>query len=211
MIVPSSSALEGPRQLTEYRPTGGVPDRMTPQRLKALTAIKGRQGTVRELADFAEVSDAVMRGLVNAGALEAVVVEADRPLPCPDPEFAPARPERRTEKVPRRASSSAIDKGFHPVLLDGVTGSGKTEVYFEAIAECLRQGKQALVLLPEIALTEPFLKRFTSPLRLPADRLAFRSPLVATPPCLASDRLRRGKGHGRRPLSAVSCPTPASA
>ena len=46
------------------------------------------------------------------------------------------------------------------MLLDGVTGSGKTEVYFEAIAECLRQGKQALVLLPEIALTEPFLKRF---------------------------------------------------
>ena len=46
------------------------------------------------------------------------------------------------------------------MLLDGVTGSGKTEVYFEAIAECLRQGRQALVLLPEIALTEPFLKRF---------------------------------------------------
>jgi len=46
------------------------------------------------------------------------------------------------------------------VLLDGVTGSGKTEVYFEAIAEGLRAGRQALVLLPEIALTEPFLKRF---------------------------------------------------
>ena len=70
MIVPSSSALEGPRQLTEYRPTGIVPERMTPQRMKALTAIEGRQGTVRELADYAEVSDAVMRGLVNAGALE---------------------------------------------------------------------------------------------------------------------------------------------
>ena len=46
------------------------------------------------------------------------------------------------------------------MLLDGVTGSGKTEVYFEAVAEALRQDKQALVLLPEIALTEPFLKRF---------------------------------------------------
>ena len=79
MILPTSSALEGPRQLTEYRPTGQVPDRMTPQRLKALAAIEGRQGTVRELADYADVSDAVMRGLVNAGALEAVTVEADRP------------------------------------------------------------------------------------------------------------------------------------
>src|SRR5690349_2206183 len=80
MILPSSSALEGPRQLTEYRPTGRAPDRMTPQREKAMTAIDGRQGTVRELADHAGVSDAVMRGLVNAGALEAVAVEADRPL-----------------------------------------------------------------------------------------------------------------------------------
>ena len=159
MIMPSSSALEGPRQLTEFRPTGLVPDRMTPQRLKALAAIEGRQGTVRELADYAEVSDAVMRGLVNAGALEAVAVEADRPLPCPDPGFAP--PELNDEQQEAAESlSSTIGEGFQPILLDGVTGSGKTEVYFEAIAECLCQGKQALVLLPEIALTEPFLKRF---------------------------------------------------
>ena len=159
MILPSSSALEGPRQLTEYRPTGAVPDRMTPQRLKALAAIEGRQGTVRELADYAGVSDSVMRGLVNAGALEPVTVEADRPLACPEPDFAP--PQLNEEQIEAAASlSAAIGKGFDPVLLDGVTGSGKTEVYFEAIAECLRQGKQALVLLPEIALTEPFLKRF---------------------------------------------------
>lgn len=123
MIMPSSSALEGPRQLTEYRPTGLVPDRMTPQRLKALAAIEGRQGTVRELAEHAEVSDAVMRGLVNAGALEAVAVEADRPLPCPDPDFAP--PELNEEQREAASSlSAAIDKGFDPVLLDGVTGSG---------------------------------------------------------------------------------------
>jgi primosomal protein N' (replication factor Y) len=159
MILPSSSALEGPRQLTEYRPTGLVPDRMTPQREKAVAAIEGRQGTVRELADHAGVSDAVMRGLVNVGALEAVAVEADRPLDCPDPEFAPpGLSEEQTEAA--NSLASAIGKGFDPALLDGVTGSGKTEVYFEAIAECLRQGKQALVLLPEIALTEPFLKRF---------------------------------------------------
>jgi primosomal protein N' (replication factor Y) len=159
MILPSSSALEGPRQLTEYRPTGLVPDRMTPQRQKALVALEGRQGTVRELADHAGVSDSVMRGLVNAGALEAVAVQADRQLPCPDPDFAP--PDLNEEQVEAAASlSSAIGKGFDPVLLDGVTGSGKTEVYFEAIAECLRQRKQALELLPEIALTEPFLNRF---------------------------------------------------
>src|SRR6476619_1963457 len=89
MVLPSSAALDGPRQLTEYRPTGRVPDRLTPQREKALAALEGRQGTMRELADHAEVSDSVMRGLVNAGAFEAVAVDADRPLVRPDPDFAP--------------------------------------------------------------------------------------------------------------------------
>jgi len=159
MVLPSSAALDGPRQLTEYRATGSVPDRLTPQREKALAALPGRQGTVRELAAHAGVSDTVIRGLVNAGAFEAVTVDADRPLPSPDPDFAPA--ELNSDQREAAAGlTSAIGKDFDPVLLDGVTGSGKTEVYFEAIAECLRQGKQALVLLPEIALTEPFLKRF---------------------------------------------------
>src|SRR5436190_19353759 len=159
MVLPSSAALDGPRQLTEYRPTGLVPDRLTPQREKALAALEGRQGTIRELADHAGVSDSVLRGLVNAGALEAVAVDADRPLAYPDAGHAP--PELNADQRAAAASLTAsIGKGFDPTLLDGVTGSGKTEVYFEAIAECLRQGRQALVLLPEIALTEPFLKRF---------------------------------------------------
>jgi primosomal protein N' (replication factor Y) len=159
MVVPSSAALEGSRQLIEYRPTGVVPDRMTPQREKALAGIEGRQGTIRELADHAGVSDAVLRGLVTARALEAVAVDADRPIQRPDPDHQP--PNLNDDQRGAAASlAAAIGKGFDPVLLDGVTGSGKTEVYFEAIAQCLRQGKQTLVLLPEIALTEPFLKRF---------------------------------------------------
>src|SRR5437764_1912695 len=88
MVLPSSAALEGSRQLIEYRPTGRTPDRLTPQREKALAAVEGRQGTVRELADYAGVSDAVLRGLVNAGALETVTVDADRPLPHPDANYA---------------------------------------------------------------------------------------------------------------------------
>lgn len=159
MVLPSSAALDGPRQLTEYRLTGTVPDRLTPLREKALAALEGRQGTIRELSRHANVSEAVLRGLVPTGALEPFSVEADRPLPCPDPDhFAPELNEEQTAAA--RSLASAVGQGFDPVLLDGVTGSGKTEVYFEAIAECLRKGRQVLVLLPEIALTEPFLKRF---------------------------------------------------
>ena len=159
MVLPTAAALDGPLQLTEYRATGIVPDRLTPQREKALASLEGRQGTIRELAAHAGVGDGVLRGLVNAGALEAVAVDADRPLPRPDPEHAP--PDLNDDQQEAAASLAAsIGKGFDPVLLDGVTGSGKTEAYFEAIAQCLRSGKQALVLLPEIALTEPFLTRF---------------------------------------------------
>src|SRR3954447_7665664 len=107
MVLPSSAALEGSRQLIEYRPSGVVPERLSPQREKALAALEGRQGTIRELADHAEVSDAVLRGLVNSGALEAVAVDADRPLPVPDPEHAP--PELNDDQREAAASlASAV-------------------------------------------------------------------------------------------------------
>ncbi len=174
MVLPSSAALDGPRQLTEFRPTGQAPERLTPQRSQALERLGGRQGTIREFSQIAEVSDAVLRGLVNAGALEPVKVDADRPLNCPDPDFAPPalNPDQQSAA---KSLADAIGRGFDPVLLDGVTGSGKTEVYFEAIATCLRGGRQALVLLPEIALTEPFLKRFEA--RFGCEPVAWHSGL----------------------------------
>src|SRR5437763_8993283 len=114
MVLPSSAALEGSRQLIEYRPTGIAPGRLTPQREKALAALEGRQGPIRELADHAGVSDGVLRGLVNAGALEAVAVDADRPLACPDPDFA--RPDLNGDQRDAAASlSAAVGK---PVLSD---------------------------------------------------------------------------------------------
>ena len=115
MVLPSSAALDGPRQLIEYRPTGAIPDRLTPQREQALAGIEGRQGTIRELADHAGVSDSVMRGLVNAGALEAVAVDADRALACPDPDHAP--PDLNDDQRGAAASlAGSIGKGFDPVL-----------------------------------------------------------------------------------------------
>ena len=162
MTLASASALDGGRTVTEYRATGFMPERLTAQRAAALERIGERQGLVRELAQIGTVSDGVIRGLVKAGAIEPVEVSVDDPFPTPDPDHAPPALE------PAQAEAAAIfvdavgKSGFAPFLLDGVTGSGKTEAYFEGVAEALRRGRQTLVLLPEIALTEPFLKRFAA-------------------------------------------------
>jgi primosomal protein N' (replication factor Y) len=139
-----------------------VPDRLTAQRAQALERIGERQGLVRELALAAGVSDGVIRGLVKAGAIEAVEVAIDDPYAPPNPDHAPPQLEEAQADAAQSLVGAVRDAAFAPFLLDGVTGSGKTEVYFEAVAEAVRHGKQTLVLLPEIALTEPFLKRFTA-------------------------------------------------
>jgi primosomal protein N' (replication factor Y) len=162
MSLASASALEGGRTVTEYRATGLVPERLTPQRAQALERIGERQGLVRELATIAGVSDGVIRGLVKAGAIEAVEVALDDPFAAPDPDHDPPELEAAQQAAAARLVEAVRGADFAPFLLDGVTGSGKTEVYFEAIAESLRRGRQTLVLLPEIALTEPFLKRFAA-------------------------------------------------
>ena len=159
MAVPSAALQEGGQPAAKYHTSGAPPARMTPQREKALAAIGDAHGSVGDLAALSGASPSVIRGLIKAGALVAETMAQDAPPPRPDPDFAP--PALSAEQA--QASSElrdAIGAGFQPYLLDGVTGSGKTEVYFEAVAEALRQGKQALILLPEIALTQPMLKRF---------------------------------------------------
>jgi primosomal protein N' (replication factor Y) len=162
MALASASALEGARSVVEYRATGLVPERLTPQREQALERIGERQGLVRELALAAGVSDGVIRGLCKAGAIEAVEVSLDDPFALPDPDHAPPKLEQQQAEAAALFVEAVRNPSFAPYLLDGVTGSGKTEVYFEAIAEAVRRGRQTLVLLPEIALTEPFLKRFSA-------------------------------------------------
>ncbi|MDP8994265.1 MAG: primosomal protein N', partial [Pseudomonadota bacterium] len=175
MALASASALDGARTIVEYRATGLIPDRLTPQRAQALERIAGRQGLVRELALAAGVSDGVIRGLVKAGAIEAVEVSVDDPFPAPDPDHAPPRLEPAQAAAAAELTAAVQAARFAPFLLDGVTGSGKTEVYFEAVAEAVRRGRQCLVLLPEIALTEPFLRRFSS--RFGCEPVAWHSGL----------------------------------
>ncbi len=159
MVWPSVAFL-GERMITEYRLSGTAPARLTPARAQALERLEGRQGNVRDLARRAQVSDAVIRGLVTGGTLVATTVSADADPAQPDPEHAPPRLSDEQAAAATAMAGAVTAGGFAPFLLEGVTGSGKTEVYFEAVAAALRAGRQALVLLPEIALTAPWLARF---------------------------------------------------
>lgn len=178
MVLSSGGALRGPSTITEYRLTGGLPERMTPQRLAAIEGLEGEQATLRELAGIASVSEAVLRGLVNQGVLEPVIVDCDRPYASARADFVQPDLSPQQQAVAERFVAATRQGGFAPFLLDGVTGSGKTEVYFEAIAESLRNSRQTLVLLPEIALTEAFLRRFED--RFGAAPIVWHSSLKST-------------------------------
>jgi primosomal protein N' (replication factor Y) len=145
------------------RLAGPPPQRMTPARRRVVELLSdGMLRAKAEAAAEAGVSTGVIDGLVDEGTLEALPLPKGMPQPAPDPEFAVPdfSNEQRLGADAMRAFAAKQDFGV--ALLDGVTGSGKTEVYFEAVAEVLRQGRQALILMPEIALTGQFLDRFTA-------------------------------------------------
>jgi len=191
MTLASSAALRGGGTTTEYRLTGEEPARMTPQRAAALDALQGEQGSIRELAELASVSEGVLRGMVGAGLLEPVLVDCDRPYPPALPDFAEPTLNPGQREAADTFVAAVAERKFAPFLLDGVTGSGKTETYFEAVAEALRLGRQVLVLLPEIALTENFLRRFESRFGTP--------PILWHSSLKASERRRawRAIAHGQ--------------
>ena len=178
MVLSSGGAMRGPATMTEYRLSGGLPERMTPQREAAMEALEGEQATIRELASMAGVSEGVLRGLVNQGVLEPVEVDIDRPYPRAQPGHASIALNPEQKKVSDRLVQAVEARKFAPFLLDGVTGSGKTETYFEPVAAALRSGRQVLVLLPEIALTEAFLRRFED--RFGAAPIVWHSSLKST-------------------------------
>ncbi len=157
-----SVAFLGERAITEYRLSGVLPGRLTPGRAQALEKLAGLQDTARALAEAAGVSEAIIRGLVVAGALVPETVGADAAPGVPDPDFSVPALEAAQAAAAGAIAEAVTAGGFAPFLLEGVTGSGKTEVYFEGVAAALRAGGQALVLVPEIALTAPWLARFAA-------------------------------------------------
>ncbi len=149
------------RERLGVRLAGPAPKRMTPARQRVLRLLAdGFARPKGEAAEEAGVSAGVIDGLVDEGTLETMV------LP-PEPLALPVDPEHVATdfSADQRAAADALrltvgQGGYSVTLIDGVTGSGKTQVYFEAVAEAVRRGRQVLILMPEIALTAQVLDRF---------------------------------------------------
>ena len=166
MALRGSSPWRPPPTEIVFRPNlgpdGERPAKLTPARMKVLDAAEAGAGTAAQLARAAGVSPGVVRALADAGLLKAFERDVDGPYETPDPHQEGMALTDRQAAAAADLRALVAAGGFRPVLLDGVTGSGKTEVYFEAIAEALAADERAqiLILLPEIALTQAVMSRF---------------------------------------------------
>ncbi|WP_404401229.1 primosomal protein N' [Pelagibacterium halotolerans] len=156
----SREGLDPPRPVIAYRRAGPEPERLTDARKRVLDTMDDAMPWAKAaLVGASGVSPSVIEGLVRTGTLEQIELPPPPPVMPPEPDFAPAQlsedQQRALDEI--RAHDSG---GFSVALLDGITGSGKTEVFFESVADCLREGRQVGVILPEIALTHTFLDRF---------------------------------------------------
>jgi len=161
MLLRAPAAFD-PEPWTEgLQRTEILPDRMTAARTRVLQASnEGFAWTRSGLAHAAGVSSTVIDGLRDQGVFETVMIPPRPVVALPDTSYT--QPELSADQqAVADMLRAAVEKGGAGVtLVDGVTGSGKTEVYFEAVASALDKGRQVLILLPEIALTHAFLERF---------------------------------------------------
>lgn len=162
MVLRAPAALEPPKPLPGFRLGTVVPERLTPARKRVLDQLSdGFSWTKKGLAEAAGVGTSVITGLEKLGALEKVLLPPQDTLLAPDTAYGVPELSETQQQAADQLVAAAEQGGFHAVLLEGITGSGKTEVYFEAVARALDLGKQVLLLLPEISLTTSFLDRFT--------------------------------------------------
>lgn len=161
MALSAPDALEPPAHAKGYVLGSSETIKLTPAQKKIVEMLHdGRPRRASEIAEMAGCSPGVVKTLAAKGVLKEVEIIA--PPPCGDPGFdrAGADLSEAQQGVADHLRSYIEDGGFHAALLDGVTGAGKTEVYFEAVAAALEKGRQVLILLPEIALSNAFLDRF---------------------------------------------------
>jgi primosomal protein N' (replication factor Y) len=156
------NALTAPVAPAGWQRAAHVPDvRLTAARRRALEVMAdGAPRTAGDLARLADIGPSVIRGMADAGLLLPVPVPQPLPFGTPDPKHHAPLLSAEQAAVAADLVSAVAARDFGVTLLDGVTGSGKTEVYLEAVAACIAAGRQTLILLPEIALSAQFLSRF---------------------------------------------------
>ncbi len=156
---PEAASAEKPRY--GVRLTGNHPAKLTDARSRVILAAQGGFAFPKsDLARLAGVSTGVIDALVDAEVMEAVPLPPESVAPPPDPDHAATDLNASQAEAAALLVAAIRDAKFAVTLLEGITGSGKTEVYFEAVAEAVRAGRQVLILMPEIALTAQFLTRF---------------------------------------------------
>jgi primosomal protein N' (replication factor Y) len=163
MCLRMGEHLGAERERVGVRLAGDPPHRMTTARQRVLELLAdGMTRAKGEAVREAGVSAGVVDGLIDEGTLETLVLPPEPVAEKPDPDFM--QPEFGADQGAAAAALKATvaQGGYAVTLLDGVTGSGKTEVYFEAVADTIRAGRQSLILMPEIALTAQFLDRFAA-------------------------------------------------
>ena len=161
MCLRMGEHLGAERLRVGVRLAGPPPARMTAARQRVLAVLA--DGLARHKADVAEeagVSPGVVDGLIDEGTLETLVRPPEPVARAPDPDFFQPEFTPAQRAAAEALRDSVVQGGYSVTLIDGVTGSGKTEVYFEAVAQAIRAGRQTLILMPEIALTAQFLDRF---------------------------------------------------
>jgi len=157
-------ALEAPAVITGYvMGEADVSKGLSPAGQRVVDIAKdGLPRRASELASEADCSTGVIKTLFKKGVLKSVELQTPPPCRAPDYARAGALLSAPQKECADELISMVNAQKYQAALLDGVTGAGKTEVYFEAVAQALKQNKQVLILLPEIALSNAFLKRFQS-------------------------------------------------
>lgn len=135
----------------------GMKKNLTPAKRKVLESLSGPHP---RRANELGVSASVLKGLMQHGLIEQVELFSAAPCQHPDIDRAGATLSAAQQQAADHLCEQVREGAYQASLIDGVTGAGKTEVYFEAVAEALRRGQQVLILLPEIALSNAFLERF---------------------------------------------------
>ncbi|MFM2279928.1 MAG: primosome assembly protein PriA, partial [Pseudomonadota bacterium] len=161
MALRAPAAFDPEPMIEGLRLTDQRPERQTPARLRVISLAEEAPAWTRSgLSHAAGVSTSVIDGLVAQGVFEPVFLPPPPVTALPDPDYGAAPLEGDQRDAADQLVAAVRSASFSVSLVDGVTGSGKTEVYFEAVAEALKLGRQVLILLPEIALTPAFLERF---------------------------------------------------